>query len=162
MERPVHRQRLRVPCVKNKCVISPRLAFAKRGSKQTSYYAKCNQPVPLCFCHSNCYKICHRDFHSAFVIAFGPAHTEPKVKQPVWKIVIRFATVISTPLLSLHLDQPTLSQKSNNQFGRLCWLRKSVDGCVHRRQRWSDQSIGKGCASHAQQQVCHFTSISIC
>ena len=114
----------------NKCVISPRLALAKRGSKQTSYYAKCNQPVPLRFCHSNCYKICHRDFHSAFVIAFGPAHAEPKVKQPVWKIVIRFATVISTPLLSLHLDQPTLSQKSNNQFGRLCWLRKSVDGCV--------------------------------
>ena len=63
-------------------------------------------------------------------------------------IVIRFATVISTPLLSLHLDQPTLSQKSNNQFGRLCWVRKSVDGCVHRGQMWSDQSIGKGCASH--------------
>ena len=51
--------------------------------------------------------------------------SEPKVMQNATNqfhfafatpVVIRFATVISTPLLSLHLDQPTLSQKSNSAW----------------------------------------------
>ena len=51
---------------------------------------------------------------------------------------------------------------ANSNAGEEAATRSPQTAYKIRVERLSDQSIGKGCASHAQQQVCHFTSISIC